>query len=141
MRASSPENAKSSKLILYSAVILSLVAALIHFWVAPEHFDEWWGYGAFFLASGICQALYSPALLLWPRPSLFLVGIVGNLAIIVLWAVTRSVGVPFFGPAAGELESVGEIDVTSKLLELVLIIALMVLWRRWPKAGISRPMS
>jgi hypothetical protein len=26
---------------LYAAAALSLVAALIHLWVAPEHFEEW----------------------------------------------------------------------------------------------------
>ena len=33
--------------VLYAAAALSLLAALIHLWVTPEHFEEWWGYGAF----------------------------------------------------------------------------------------------
>jgi membrane protein YdbS with pleckstrin-like domain len=28
---------------LYAAAALSLFAALIHLWVTPEHFEEWWG--------------------------------------------------------------------------------------------------
>ncbi len=35
--------------VLYTVAALSLLAALIHLWVMPEHFEEWWGYGAFFL--------------------------------------------------------------------------------------------
>ena len=27
--------------ILYAAAALSLLAALIHLWVTPEHFEEW----------------------------------------------------------------------------------------------------
>ena len=35
--------------VLYAAAALSLLAALIHLRVMPEHFEEWWGYGTFFL--------------------------------------------------------------------------------------------
>jgi hypothetical protein len=34
--------------ILYPIAGFSLVAALIHLWVIPEHFEEWWGYVLFF---------------------------------------------------------------------------------------------
>jgi hypothetical protein len=34
---------------LRTAAALSLLAAAIHLWVMPEQFEEWWGYGAFFL--------------------------------------------------------------------------------------------
>jgi hypothetical protein len=29
--------------VLYPAATRSLLAALIHLWVIPEHFAEWWG--------------------------------------------------------------------------------------------------
>jgi hypothetical protein len=35
--------------VLYTVAALSLLAGLIHLWVMPEHFEEWWGYGTFFL--------------------------------------------------------------------------------------------
>ena len=41
--------------ILYAAAALSLLAALIHLWVMPEHFEEWWGYGAFFFVAAAVQ--------------------------------------------------------------------------------------
>ena len=31
--------------ILY--VTLTVVAASVHAWATPEHFEEWWGYGVF----------------------------------------------------------------------------------------------
>ena len=32
---------------------LSSLAAGIHLSVAPEHFDEWWGYGTFFVVAAL----------------------------------------------------------------------------------------
>ena len=112
-----------------AAAILSLVAAIIHIWVMPEHFEEWFGYGLFFLVVAVAQALFALALLRGPSPTLLRVGIVGNLVIILFWVVTRTIGIPVFGPHAGEVEEVGQIDVVSKLVELLLIIILGVLLR------------
>ena len=69
------------------------------------------------------------ALLRWPRRSILLLGIVGNLAIIALYVMTRTLGIPFFGPHAGEVEAVGIIDLASKVLELALVIVLVALLR------------
>jgi len=112
--------------LLYAAATLSLIAALIHIWVMPEHAAEWWGYGLFFLTAAIGQALYSIAVLCTPRRSIVLLGIVGNLAIIALYLVTRTVGIPFFGPNAGEREAVGPLDLGSKVIELALVVVLLV---------------
>ncbi|HEU5433249.1 MAG TPA: hypothetical protein VFU81_16405 [Thermomicrobiales bacterium] len=111
------------------AAALSVIAAIIHLIVMPEHFGEWWGYGAFFLLAATAQAVYA-VLLLRGRPSwLLLAGIVGNLAIVALWAWTRTVGIPIFGPHAGEVEEIGAIDVVSKVVEALLIAVLAVLLR------------
>ncbi|MDQ3892310.1 MAG: hypothetical protein M3274_05380, partial [Actinomycetota bacterium] len=69
-----PRSSGRSKMILYAAVAFSLSAALIHLWVIPEHFEEWWGYGAFFLISAVAQGAYGAALLRWPRRPLLLLG-------------------------------------------------------------------
>jgi hypothetical protein len=116
-----------SRLLLYVAAALSLLAALIHLWVMPEHFEEWRGYGTFFLTIAIAQGFYSVALLRWPGQLVFYLGIGGNLAIIILYIVTRTVGIPFFGPHAGEVEEVGVVDLCAAMSELALAIALGVL--------------
>jgi hypothetical protein len=116
--------AKRPKPILYTAAGLSLVAALIHLWVMPEHFKEWWGYGAFFLVASAAQLIYVPLLLRWPNRTVLLVGIVGNLAIVVLYLLTRTVGIPLFGPEAGEVEGVGFADVCATTSELGIGVAL-----------------
>ena len=112
------------KQILYAAAGLSLVAALVHLWVTPEHFEEWWGYGAFFLASAVAQALYAPLLLRRPDRAILLLGVAGNLAIVSLYLLTRTVGIPLFGPHAGEAEGVGFTDLCATTSELGIIGAL-----------------
>ena len=116
--------------LLYLAGALSLLTALIHLWVTPQHLEEWWGYGAFFVITALAQGLYGAALLRWPSRPLLLVGIGGNLAVIALYVVTRTAGIPFFGPHAGEVETVGAIDLCATASELALIIALGTLLLR-----------
>jgi len=118
-----------SKTWLYAAAGLSVVAGLLHLAVMPEHFEEWLGYGLFFLAVALAQLAYPVPLLRRPSSRAVLVaGIVGNALIIGLWAVTRTIGVPL-GPEAGEVEAVGLVDSVSKLVELGLIGCLLLLLR------------
>lgn len=139
-----------SPAMLVRVAALSLVAGLLHGIVAPAHFDEWWGYGLFFLFASLAQSIYGAALLLtrlvqgaWltelttpsQRRTFYLAGIVGNVAIVALYVVTRTVGIPFFGPEAGAVEEVRALDVASKLVEAALVVLLwrlVVLSRRSP---------
>jgi hypothetical protein len=115
----------------YMVAAISLIAGFIHLWVRPEHFEEWWGYGTFFLVAAVAQVLYVPLLLRWPKQTVLLLGIAGNSAIVLLYLFTRVVGVPLFGPEAGEVEGVGIIDVCATFSEVAIVVALgvLVLWR------------
>jgi hypothetical protein len=115
------------KTILYTTAGFSLVAALIYLWVIPEHFEEWWGYGLFFLIVTIAQALYAVILLRWPGQGLLLAGIAGNSAIILLYLLIRAVGIPFFGQGAWEIERVGLLDVGATVTEAMIVVALVAL--------------
>nr|MBA3473191.1 hypothetical protein [Rubrobacter sp.] len=95
---------ESKRKTLYMAAALSVIAALMHFWAMLGHFEEWWGYGIFFLAAALAQGLYGLALLRQPGQPLLVLGVGLNLAVVVLYVVTRTAGVPFFGPHAGEVE-------------------------------------
>ena len=119
------------KSVLYTVAALSLLAGLIHLWVVPEHFEEWWGYGMFFLVAAVAQVVYVPLLLRWPNRAILLLGIAGNSAIVLLYLLTRVVGIPLFGPEAGEVEGVGIIDVCATSSEVAIMVALgmLVLWR------------
>lgn len=129
-----------TRFLLYLAALLSLAAGAIHGVLTPEHWEEWWGYGAFFLALYLAQGFYGVLLLLaaWRAPAaggrfLYAVGIAGNLASIAVYAVSRTVGVPFFGPEAGEVESVTTIGLVSKGIEVALVGCLvLLLFQRTP---------
>jgi len=58
--------------------------------------------------------------------------IAGHLALISLYVVTRTVGLPPVGPLAGETEPVGALDLLSKSIEIGLVIILSVLLRGDP---------
>jgi hypothetical protein len=103
---------------------LSLLAAAIHLWVMPEHFEEWWGYGTFFLVAALTQGLYALVLLRRPDRALLLAGIAGNLAILILWLVTRTTGIPPPGPHVGEIEEVGALDLLCTLAEVGVVVGL-----------------
>ena len=141
--------AKSQNLkwLCYVAAGLSIAGGVIHGIVTPEHFEEWWGYGLFFLISTIAQIGYGVFLLWRPWTRLLndkgasnaedtnrtviycIVGIVGNLLIIGLWILTRTIGVPDLGPAAGEIEEVTLLSLASKVIEVGLIACLLLIIR------------
>jgi hypothetical protein len=96
----------------------------MHLWAAPEHLEEWWGYGAFFLVLAIAQGLYGFGLLRRPSRPFLLLGVSGNLAVVILWLVTRTTGIPLLGPHAGEVEGVGVLDLVCTLAEVGIVAGL-----------------
>lgn len=108
-----------------TAIVLSVYASLLHDWVIPEHYREWWGYGAYFLVAAAAQAFLAGLLLFWPNRRVCLMGIIGNGAILVLYLVTRTVGIPFFGPDAGWIEPVGGLDLAAAAAEIGLVALLL----------------
>ncbi len=107
-----PDN---KRLINWTA-ILSVGALLAHAIDAPDHLSEWWGYGTFFVIIASFQFFYGIALFLRPwrydeegalrsdpdrggRPY-FILGTVLTGAVISIYIVTRTSGMPFFGPGA-----------------------------------------
>ncbi len=115
---------------LFTASLLSSVAGVIHAYYMPEHFEMWVGYGMFFLVVTVCQVLL-PLVLLGFRPVPRIVlwaGILGNAAIIVMWLISRTSGLPY-GPMIGEVEEIGVLDLTSKFAELGVVVCLIALSR------------
>jgi hypothetical protein len=121
------------------AAALSLLAGAIHLIAAPEHLDAWWGYGAFFLGAFVTQSVFAAALVRQPSQLLASIGIWGNVAIVWLYVLTRTSGVPF-GPGhaaqgghghAGEggkhVETVGALDMTATVAEVGIVFALVTL--------------
>ena len=104
------------------AAVLVLASSLIHAAMIAEHFEEYWLFGIFFAIAAVGQALwmaqvYSDRL----NPRLLLAGAAGNAALIVVWALSRTVGMPL-GPDAWQAEAVSAVDVLSTVDELFAVI-------------------
>lgn len=127
------------------AVTLSICAGLIHGLNVREHLAEWWGYGLFFLFAAAAQFVYGLILIVQPwnydqtggprdggryARHFYLAGIAANAFFIVLYLVTRTVGIPFLGPAAGQTEPFTVVGVLTKLVEAGLVAVLVTLARR-----------
>jgi hypothetical protein len=143
-RRGAPDSVQPVADASYRATLLPIVAlssvasALVHYVVMPEHFEEATLYGMFFLVSATAQLVYAAMLLARPSRALLTAGAIGNFAIVVLWLVTRTVGIPL-GPAAGEVESVGGLDMLCAFFELTTAIGAIALIRRprWPRSVIN----
>jgi hypothetical protein len=120
--------------------LLSMGAAVIHFVVIPGHWDEYWGQGLFFIIAAIAQLLWAVWVLVAPSRLLYLAGAVGNAAIVVLWVVTRTAGVPA-GPGAGEREAVEFADTLATVFEVLLVIGALALARTAPARPIRWPVG
>lgn len=79
---------------------LSLVTALIHLWLMPEHLARSWVRGSFFGTLALVQGAYGVALLRWPSRKVLALGAWGTLMILVLYAAERAYAASF-GPHGG----------------------------------------
>jgi peptidoglycan/LPS O-acetylase OafA/YrhL len=102
--------------IINWTAILSILALVAHAIDAPDHLTEWWGYGTFFVIIAAFQFFYGLALFLRPwrydedgntRPDAdrygrpyFILGTILTASVIMVYIVTRTTGIPFFGPDA-----------------------------------------
>jgi hypothetical protein len=124
---------------LIRATVLAVSLGLLHILATPLYFEQWLGYGAFFVATAVLQVMYSMALAVGqPNRTLLWVGIAGNALVIALWAVTRTFGIPF-GPMAGEVLPVGALDGVAQILGATQIVHLAVLLRQFDQLG-GRPL-
>jgi hypothetical protein len=117
------------KVLLVGMALLSTGAAVIHFAVIAQHFDEWWLSGIFFVAVALFQLAWAVAVVLRPSGRLYLAGAVVNALVVLTWIVSRTTGIPV-GPEAGEPEAVDLPDVLATAYEVLLVVAAFVLVAR-----------
>jgi hypothetical protein len=108
--------------------LLSAGAAVIHFVVIPGHWDEYWGQGLFFVVAAVAQLLWALWVVVAPSRLIYLAGAAGNAAIVAMWIVTRTAGVPA-GPGAGEREAVEFANTLATAFEVVLVVGALALAR------------
>lgn len=118
---------------------------MLHGLNVSEHLAEWWGYGLFFLFAAAAQFVFGLVLMVRPwdydptggrrdgsryaRP-VHLAGAWANGFLVVLYLVTRTVGIPFFGPEAGQAEPFSAIGLVTKAVEAALVFILVRSSRR-----------
>jgi hypothetical protein len=129
-RQAPPQDSRQSSLLPVIAVA-GVGAAAVHFVVMPTHVAEAMLYGVFFAFTATTQLGYSVLLLLRPSRPLVATGVVGNLAMVALWLVTRIVAIPL-GPAAGSTEPFGALDILASSFETIVVVAGMMTLLRTP---------
>ena len=107
----------------------SAAAGAIHLAVTPGHWAVAPVYGAFFLAAGSAQLVWSLLLLVRSTPALLALNVVANAGLWLLWLDTRTRGVPL-GPDAGLRERVGVVDLACAALEVLAVAAAVTALRR-----------
>jgi hypothetical protein len=106
--------------VTYSVACAGAGASAIHFAVVAEHFDEWWGFGLFFVLSAVAQIVWAMVVVASPSRLLIWFGVVGNAAIVLLWIVTRTVGT-LVGPEPTTPEPIGLADSVATAFEVVIV--------------------
>jgi hypothetical protein len=121
------------------AVGLSLGAAAIHFAVLPQHMELDFREGLAFLGLGWFQVMWPPVYLLARTRLVAAVALVVNLGVIVVWVLSRTVGLPI-GPRPWEAESIGALDLFATAFEIALLAILIprVLPRRFAELSARR---
>lgn len=141
-----------NKNLINWTAILSILALVAHAIDAPDHLSEWWGYGTFFVVVASFQFFYGLALFLRPwrydedgklrenadrygRPY-FILGTILTASVIIVYIITRTTGMPFFGPDA-VAERVTPLSLVPPLecVPLMYCHILLVYRTRMPSAG------
>jgi len=135
-----------TKMPLLVAAVASWVAAAIHGALTPVHMRWWIPAGVFFLVCTAAQVLVCAALLGSPRPITLLGAIAANTAVIAVYIVSRTAGIPGApgipahgsraGPGVplvpGAAERVHSGDLVALVAEVVLVvICTLCLPERW----------
>jgi hypothetical protein len=112
---------------VYSALaIVSLATAGIHFAVMGDHFQEYLVFGIFFAVVAWFQSLWALGVVVSPTRSLLLTGALVNALVVVVWLVSRTIGLPI-GPDPGIAEPAAFLDGLSTVLEVVIVASIATL--------------
>lgn len=121
-----------SVLLLPLAVSGTLVAAGVHAAMVLPHAREGLAPGLFFLGCALAQGGWTERALRRATPTWLALGAAGNLGLVVVWTVSRTVGLPV-------REAVGPWDVTAVTCEVVAAAACLLAVRAG--AGRTAPWS
>ena len=143
----------------YRAAALCMIAGVVHGIATAFYMPEWLGYGVFFIVAALGQIMYGVVLLVKPwqydetggfrttgtggARTIYLFGLIMTVAFIVLYFITRTIGVPLLGPMAGQTEPFDPLGVLAQIIHAVLALMLWSLFRYVSRASVNprRPES
>jgi hypothetical protein len=118
--------------VLAACAVLTLGAAAIHAAVIGDHFEESGLFGTFFVLATLLQLGWAAVVFIAPSRALVVLGVAGNAALILVWILSRTRGLPV-GPEPWTREAVGGLDVFSSMFEaLAVYLSLSLLLRHAP---------
>jgi hypothetical protein len=109
------------RLILYSLALTSAAAGVLHFSAAFDHAGAhlpW--YTALFIAAAEFQMLWGAGVLWRPSRRWLALGVLTDLALILIWVVSRTSGLPLI-PGGQAAEPLGFKDVITAVFELTVV--------------------
>jgi hypothetical protein len=125
----------ASRTLVFVTAALSLFAGYIHVAYVDSHLREWWAYGAFFIAAANLQVAFAALLVRWPRRWLPYAGIAMNLAIVAMYFITRTSGIPL-GPHSRVVEDAGATDWLTTAAQVAIIVCLLAMLEGRPRQWI-----
>lgn len=133
---------------LFLAGVFSVMAGAAHGALTQEHLREWRLFGLFFAAAGLAQAAFGMVLFVQialekckvtrAMRTLYILGIAGNLSLIGLYAVSRTLGVPAPGPSGGfelDVEDITTAGLLTKVFESLTVLYLASIIRTSGRTG------
>jgi hypothetical protein len=120
--------------VLAACAVLTLGAAAIHAAVIRDHFEESCLFGTFFVLTTLLQLGWVAAVFIKPSRALVVLGVARNTAIILLWILSRTSGLPV-GPEPWTPEPVGGLFFASMFEALAVYLSFSLLLR---PASLSR---
>jgi FtsP/CotA-like multicopper oxidase with cupredoxin domain len=129
----SPPASRHALGLVVPAALLTLAAAIVHLSAAADHLPEYLPFGVLFLLTGLAQATLALLMVLRPRRAVFLFTGAVAIGCLLVWAVSRTRGLPV-GPDPGTPEAVEVPDLLTSLFEVASLPVLAALAIRRPRA-------
>ncbi len=127
-----PRHVDVGSVLRWSIAALMVGSAGIHFGMMGEHAGVSWTHGMFFAVVAWLQILFAGAIVFRPSRTVVLAGIALNVGILVVWVLTRTVGIAI--GSDGTPDPWGTIDIIAAAFEGVAILAMLGLLIR----GVAR---
>lgn len=116
------------------AAAAGAVAALIHVFAIRAHLGESAAHAGFFALLAVVQLGLAARLLGAPTPRVLRAGVAVSAWVLLLWLLTRSLGVAF----VSSRQAVGPLDVTASALGVVLLLGCRTALRASPAPAVAR---